>query len=117
MTNSFIPEVVNPVGTIDAFGNHYILGRVIPGFPYTKRECPYCGHELVIANAVHDSDANEHYKAVYIDANKDCPVFDMDAQQCYAKIYYSSSLAAHKFENVKFPVIRWEQEELYTIYQ
>ena len=115
--DSSIPAVVNPVGTTDAFGNHYILGRIIPGFPYAERRCPYCEHKLVIANAVHDNDSAEHYKAVYIDANKDCPIFDMEAQQCYAKIYYSSTYAAHKFENVKFPVKRWEQEELYTIYQ
>jgi hypothetical protein len=116
MENS-ISEVVNPVGTTDAFGNHYILGRVIKDFPYARRRCPYCEFKLVLANAVHRSDAPEHYKAVLICGNINCSVYDLDAQKCYAKIYYSSESASYIFYNVKFPVKRFEQEELYTIYQ
>ena len=115
MTNA-IPSVVNPVGTSDLFGNEYILGRVITDFPYARRRCPYCEFKLVIANAVHKSDTPEHYKAVLICGSINCPVYDLDAQKCYAKIYNSSDYAAYIFYNVKFPVKRFEQEELYTIY-
>ena len=114
---SVIPEVVNPVGTTDKFGNHYILGRIIKDFPYARRRCPYCEYKLAIANAVHETDTQEHYKAVLICGNINCPVYDLDAQQCYAKIYYSSEHSSRIFYNVKFPVKRFEQEELYRIYQ
>jgi|TARA_Y100000310_G_scaffold87866_1_gene84748 hypothetical protein len=114
---STIPTVVNEIGTTDHFGNAYIIGRVIPKFPYPTRRCPYCNCKLIIANAVHYSPAPEHYKAVFIDGNINCSVYNEGAKQCYAKVYYSSEEAAARFYNVKFPVRRWGQKELYTIYK
>jgi|TARA_Y100000034_G_scaffold132590_1_gene195963 hypothetical protein len=110
-------EVVNEIGTTDIFGNHYIMGNIIKGFPYTERRCPYCDKKLILANAVHIQKNPEHYKAVYIDGNINCPVYDEGAKKCYSKIYYSSDNAFSMLHNIKFPVKRWGQDELYTVYK
>jgi hypothetical protein len=109
--------VVNEIGSTDAFGNSYIFGRLIDKFPYPSKSCPYCERKLVIVNAVHLIGDELHYKAVYIDGNINCPVYDKGAKVCYAKIYYSSDYAFENFHNVKFPVKRWGQENLYTYYK
>ena len=93
-----------------------ILARVIPDFPYPEKICPYCFKKLTVVNAVHYKD-KYHYKALYLDPNPDCRIYDEGARTAYAKIYYSSEEAFEYYRDVKIPVQRWTQENLYTIYQ
>lgn len=93
-----------------------IIGRVIPDFPYPEKICPFCFKKLVVVNAVHYED-KYHFKALYLDSNPNCPVYDEGARKAYAKVYYSSEEAFEYFRDVKIPVQRWTQEDLYTIYE
>jgi len=93
-----------------------IIGRVIPDFPYPEKICPYCFKKLVVVNAIHYED-KYHFKALYLDSNPKCPVYDEGARKAYAKIYYSSEEAFEYYRDVKIPVQRWSQEDLYTIYE
>lgn len=94
-----------------------LIGRVIPDFPYPEKICPYCFKKLIVVNAVHWHEDRYQYKALYLDPNPDCPVYDEGARKAYARIYYSSEDAYSAFHNVKIPVQRWDQEDLYTIYK
>lgn len=93
-----------------------ILGRVIPDFPYPKRVCPYCLKPLTVVNAIHYENDKHHFKALYLDSNPNCPIYDEDVRKAYARVYYSSEEAFEYFRDVKIPVQRWTQEYLYTIY-
>lgn len=94
-----------------------ILGRIIPGFPYPEKLCPYCNAKLKVVNAIHYEQDKYHFKALYLDPNPKCPVYDEGARKAYARIYYSSEEAFEYYRDVKIPVQRWTQENLYTIYQ
>lgn len=94
-----------------------ILGRVIPDFPYPEKLCPYCNAKLTVVNAIHYSEDKYHFKALYLDPNPRCPVYDEGAMKAYARIYYSSEEAFEYFREIKIPVQRWEREDLYTIYK
>lgn len=94
-----------------------ILGRVIPDFPYPEKLCPYCNAKLKVVNAIHYEQDKYHFKALYLDPNPKCPVYDEGARKAYARIYYSSEEAFEYYRDVKIPVQRWTQENLYTIYQ
>lgn len=94
-----------------------IIGRIIKDFPYPTKICPYCFKELVIVNAVHWEQDPYQYKALYLDPNPECPVYDEGVRKAYARMYYSSQDAYAAFHNVKIPVQRWEQSDLYTIYK
>ena len=94
-----------------------IMGRVIPDFPYPTKLCPYCNSKLVVANAIHYEHDKYHFKALYLDPNGKCPVYDEGARKAYARIYYSSEEAFWYLQDVKIPVQRWTQEDLYTIYK
>jgi hypothetical protein len=94
-----------------------LIGRVIPDFPYPEKICPYCNSLLKIVNAIHYENDKYHFKALYLDPNPKCPVYDEGAMKAYARIYYSSEEAFEYFRDVKIPVQRWTQENLYTIYQ
>lgn len=94
-----------------------ILGRIIPDFPYPEKLCPYCNAKLKVVNAVHYEQDKYHFKALYLDPNPKCPVYDEGARKAYARIYYSSEEAFEYYRDVKIPVQRWTQENLYTIYQ
>jgi hypothetical protein len=94
-----------------------ILGRVIKDFPYPEKLCPYCNTTLKVVNAIHYEQDKYHFKALYLDPNPNCPVYDEGAKRAYARIYYSSEEAFWYYQNVKIPVQRWSQSELYTIYQ
>lgn len=94
-----------------------ILGSVIKDFPYPAKICPYCNKELVVVNAIHYENDKYHYKALYLDPNPNCPVYDEGALKAYARIYYSSEEAFWYYQNVSIPVQRWEQKDLYTIYK
>ena len=94
-----------------------IMGRVIKDFPYPEKLCPYCNKKLVVVNAIHYENDKYHFKALYLDPNPQCPVYDEGAMKAYARIYYSSEEAFWYFRDVKIPVQRWTQENLYTIYQ
>ena len=93
-----------------------IIGRVIPDFPYPEKICPYCFKPLIVVNAIQSED-QYHYKALYLDNNPKCPVYDEGARKAYARIYYSSEEAFEYYRDVKIPVQRWSQEDLYTIYK
>ena len=93
-----------------------ILGRVIPDFPYPDKSCPYCNKLLTVVNAIHYENDKYHYKALYLDPNPRCPVYDEEAKKAYARVYYSSEEAFEYFRDIKIPVQRWTQEYLYTIY-
>jgi len=94
-----------------------LLGRIIKDFPYPEKTCPYCNSILTVVNAIHYEEDKYHFKALYLDPNPQCPVYDEGARKAYARIYYSSEEAFHYFRDVKIPVQRWTQENLYTIYQ
>lgn len=94
-----------------------ILGKVIKDFPYPVKVCPYCFKELKVVNAIHWQGDDWQFKALYLDANPRCPVYDEGAMQAYARIYYSSEDAYEYFANIQIPVQRWNQEDLYTIYK
>jgi hypothetical protein len=94
-----------------------ILGRVIEDFPYPTKLCPYCNTKLVVVNAIHWHGDPYQYKAIYLDPNPNCPVYDEEALQAYARIYYTSDDAFEYFRDVKIPVQRWTKEDLYSIYQ
>lgn len=94
-----------------------LLGRIIPGFPYPQKVCPYCMKTLVVVNAVHWEGDQYQYKALYLDPNGDCPVYDEGAKQAYARIYYSGEDAYAYFHDVMIPVQRWSREDLYTMYK
>lgn len=94
-----------------------ILGTVIKDFPYPTKTCPYCNSILTVVNAIHWDYDKYQYKALYLDPNPKCPVYDEGALMAYARIYYSSKDAFNAFRDVKIPVQRWSQEDLYSIYQ
>lgn len=94
-----------------------LIGRVIKDFPYPEKRCPYCNSKLVVVNAVHWHEDNFQYKALYLDPNGNCPVYDEGTMKAYARIYYSSEDAYASFHNVKIPVQRWNREDLLTIYK
>lgn len=93
-----------------------IFGRVIPDFPYPEKTCPYCNKVLTVVNAIHYENDKYHYKALYLDPNPRCPIYDENAMRAYARVYYSSEEAFEYFRDIKIPVQRWTQEYLYTIY-
>lgn len=93
-----------------------LLGRVIKDFPYPEKTCPYCNAILTVVNAIHYENDKYHFKALYLDPNPRCPVYDEGAKKAYARVYYSSEEAFEYFRDVKIPVQRWNQENLYTIY-
>lgn len=97
--------------------NELIFGRIIEDFPYPTKTCPYCNSILKIVNAVHYDPDKYQYKALYLDANPNCPVYDEGARKAYARIYYSSEDAYIAFWNVSIPVQRWDREELYSYYK
>lgn len=94
-----------------------ILGRVIKDFPYPVKTCPYCNFILTVVNAIHWDQDKYQFKALYLDPNPKCPVYDEGARKAYARIYYSSEDAFNAFRDIKIPVQRWNQEDLYSIYQ
>lgn len=94
-----------------------LMGRVIPDFPYPEKLCPYCNAKLVVVNAIHWHEDPYQFKAVYLDPNPKCPVYDEDALKAYARIYYTSEDAFNYFRDVQIPVQRWSREDLYSIYQ
>ena len=94
-----------------------IMGRLIKDFPYPTKTCPYCNSILKVVNAIHWDKDKYQFKALYLDPNPNCPVYNEGARQAYARIYYSSEEAFEYFRDVKIPVQRWTQENLYTIYQ
>jgi len=94
-----------------------LFGRIIPDFPYPQKICPYCMKTLVVVNAVHWEGDPYQYKALYLDPNGECPVYDEGAKQAYARIYYSGEDAFNYFRDVLIPVQRWTQEDLYSIYK
>lgn len=93
-----------------------LIGRVIKDFPYPEKTCPYCNAILTVVNAIHYENDKYHFKALYLDPNPRCPVYDEGAKKAYARVYYSSEEAFEYFRDVKIPVQRWNQENLYTIY-
>lgn len=93
-----------------------LIGRVIKDFPYPEKTCPYCNSILTVVNAIHYENDKYHFKALYLDPNPRCPVYDEGAKKAYARVYYSSEEAFEYFRDIKIPVQRWSQENLYTIY-
>lgn len=94
-----------------------IMGRVIKDFPYPTKTCPYCNSILKVVNAIHWDMDQYQYKALYLDPNPNCPVYDEGAMQAYARIYYSSEDAFEAFRDIKIPVQRWNRDDLYSVYQ
>ena len=94
-----------------------IMGKVIKDFPYPDKRCPYCNAKLQVVNAIHYENDPYHFKALYLDPNPRCSVYDEGAMQAYARIYYSSEEAYWYYGDVKIPVQRWNRDDLYTIYQ
>jgi hypothetical protein len=94
-----------------------IFGQLIKDFPYPVKMCPYCMREMKVVNAVHYEPDKYQYKALYLDPNPECPVYDEGARKAYARIYYSSEDAYIAFHNISIPVQRWERDDLYSYYK
>jgi hypothetical protein len=94
-----------------------IMGRVLPNFPYPDKECPYCYQKLKVVNAIHWEEDMYQYKALYLDPNPNCPVYDEGARKAYARIVYSTEQAYAEFNAISIPVQRWSQEDLYSYYK
>lgn len=94
-----------------------IFAQLIKDFPYPVKMCPYCMKEMKVVNAVHYEPDKFQYKALYLDPNPDCPVYDEGARKAYARLYYSSEDAYIAFHNISIPVQRWNQEDLYSYYK
>lgn len=95
----------------------YILGGKIKDFPYPEKICPFCFSKLIVVQAIHLEQDKFQYKALYLDANPDCPVYDEGVRKAYARIYYSSEDAHAAFYDVSMPVYRWEQDDLVSYYK
>lgn len=94
-----------------------VVGRVIENFPYPEKTCPFCNSSLVVVNAIHWQQDQYHFKALYLDPNAKCPVYEEGARRAYARVYYSSQEAFNTFEDVYIPVRRWNQDDLYSYYK
>jgi hypothetical protein len=94
-----------------------IMGRVLPNFPYPDKECPYCYQKLKVVNAIHWEEDMYQYKALYLDPNPDCSVYDEGARKAYARIVYSTEQAYAEFNSLFITVQRWEREDLYSYYK
>lgn len=112
MMNNYISSLTNPFDVEEV-----VMGRVIPDFYYPVKICPYCMKELKVVNAIHWSGDIYQYKALYLDPNPDCPVYDEGARQAYARIFYSSEDAFAYFQNIGIPVQRWDRDDLYSYYK
>jgi hypothetical protein len=97
--------------------NPSLIGRLIKDFPYPEKLCPFCNTKLKIINAIHWEEDPYHFKALYLDPNPDCPVYEEHSRKAYARVYYSSQEAYNTFEDVYIPVQRWNQEDLYSYYK
>lgn len=86
----------------------WIIGKIINGFPYPERFCPYCSAVLVLKKAVHIEDHEELFKAVYYCMNGECQVYDEPARKCYALVYYSDNVAQRALEAI--PIIMPERQ-------
>lgn len=102
-----IPFDIKPPMAYDE-KNEYgvIIPRVIDGFPYPQRNCPFCERILEILNAVHLQGDEEIFKALMICRNPNCGVYDEPAKTAYLRVYYSSELALETFETT---MLRTEQ--------
>jgi len=94
-----------------------IMGRVLPDFPYPDKECPYCYQKLKVVNAIHWEEDMYQYKALYLDPNPNCLVYDEGTRKAYARIVYSTEQAYAEFNAISIPVQRWSQEDLYSYYK
>ena len=112
MTNKYISSLTNPYDVEEV-----IVGKVYKDFPYPEKICPYCNKPLSVVNAIHWQNDIHQYKALYLDPNPDCPVYDEGARQAYARIYYSSEDAFNYFRDIGIPVQRWDREDLYSYYK
>lgn len=83
--------------------SEYVPNRIIPGFPYVERYCPYCERLLKVYRAIHIQDMEEHYKAVLICDNPDCGAYDEETKEAYIRVYYSSEFAYKTLELIMGP--------------
>jgi hypothetical protein len=95
----------------------HILGGKIDDFPYPEKICPFCFKKLVVVQAIHLSTDKYQYKALYLDANSECPVYDEGVRKAYARMYYTSDDAYVAFHDVSMPVYRWGRSELVSYYK
>lgn len=112
MKNNYISSLTNPYDV-----QEIVMGRLIENFPYPEKFCPYCFKLLKIVNAIHWEKDIQQYKALYLDANPECPVYEEGARKAYARIVYSSEDAFNAFRDIGIPVQRWEREDLYSYYK
>lgn len=101
----------------DLINQGHILGGKIKDFPYPDKFCPFCMTKLVVVQAIHLDMDKYQFKALYLDPNPDCPLYNDNIRKAYARIYYSSDDAYAAFNDVTMPVYRWEQEDLVSYYK
>jgi hypothetical protein len=77
-----------------------VMSRVIPGYSYPERFCPYCERKVQVINAIHAEGDEEVYKAIMVCMNDECGAFDEPAKKAYLRVYYSCELAREMFEVV-----------------
>lgn len=86
-----------------------VMAKIIPGFPYPPRFCPFCQRQLEVINAIHKTGEEEIFKAIMICENPECGAFDEEAKKAYARVYYSCTEAQHIFEAVLLRARRIEK--------
>lgn len=82
--------------------------KILKGFPYPTRHCPFCNEDCSIINALHVTDTPEIFKAIFMCENTKCNAYDLLERQCYLRVYYSCDEALELFETV---FLRFERIE------
>lgn len=81
------------MGNLDVFFRGNLVGQKINGFPYPEKFCRFCEQEMNLISAIHLVDEKEHYKALFVCGNHDCPAWNEEAKKAQAHVYYSSNEA------------------------
>lgn len=83
----------------------HLLGKIIPGFPYPEKNCPYCQRKIDLVRAIHH-DETLIYKAIFMCRNPNCEAYDETDKKAYVKVYYSCPEAIQIFETAFLPFKR-----------
>lgn len=76
-------------------------GHIIEGFPYPTKQCRHCNGLMELYKVIHIQDTPEHFKAVYICTNDQCPAYDYPAKKAHVTMYFSSDEAFEKLQGLK----------------
>lgn len=91
---------------VDGKTNTVVMTKVIKGFPYLERYCPYCEQELSVENAFHAPENEEVFKCLYQCLNPECGAYDEEGNMAYVRVYYSCKLAYELYESLFLKITR-----------